>query len=463
MDYLEEDVLYNDLLHSDSSKLYVIKGCEKSLLIFYLLIDTENAELKVEIEGVANKTRTNVIWLPQSYVYYVGKEGEIRILLSNHQVSTVFYRFYVDISEPLSEVSSKSLPLEGGQVAFHIDLRKDDRVLLSPSPNGALNPRIRVFVLFKEIIPEGSLYKLYQYGLSSYNFSSFNADLGGRYYIILDSEQHKGTFSITTSIISPSWNQEWFWFVVLSIICVVATFFVNISRVRNLDRIAAFTLISCYLWLIAIGLAISVIGSFAYGTSGYFSLFHLLMVFYGLGHGLQIYASFLDRKIIVKACPFCGRQVDVRTENHCCGHIVKRISVAWFLIPLSLSFFFFFVGYLIFEWAFPEFLDYSLWIASCGSIIGGIIAWWVNREIYEAKSWKYLAEGIMFSIISPFLILFLLNMFFSQHTELLVSTGFVWIRIRAAALTLPLHITLISILISMGLILFIAIRSKRIE
>lgn len=461
VDYLEEDELYNDLLHPESRKIYVIRASEKSLLILYLLIDTENGGLEVEVEGAANRTRINVVWSPQSHVYYVGKEGEIRILLSNHQTSTIYYRFYVDISKPLSELSSKILPLEGGQVAFDIDLRKDDKVLLCSSPDGTINPRIRVFALYNVIVPEGTFYSLCQYGPSSYRSSSFTADLGGTYYIVVDLEQHKGAFSLMTTVVSPPWNQEWFWLAILFALCAAATFFINIGQVRDLDRTAASTLISYYLSLITTGLAISAIGSLSYGTSHLSFLLYLLMVFYGLGHGLQIYASFLDRKKIVKACPFCGRQVNITADNYCCGHMVKRLSFAWFFMPLSLSFFFFSTGCLIFESAFPEFLDHFLWIAGCGSIIGGIIAWRMNSTIYGAKSWKLLAEGILFSIISPFLILFLLNIFFSQHTELLVSPGFLWIRTRVAGLTLPFHITLISIMIFVGLMVLIAVRSRR--
>jgi len=472
--YVKSDELYDDFLLPRSSKEYTIEASEKSLLIFFLLVDTEKAGLEVKVEGPADRTRVGVVWPPESSIYYVSNEGEIHILVTNPQAEIVYYRFYLDISELLGASGSKTLPLEGGQVAFHIDLRKNDRVLLNRTGNFSL--RTRVFVLYNELVPEGNHYSLYSYGESSYGSSSFAADLGGRYYVIIDSEEGKGALSLTKSIASPPWNQEWFWLAVLFVFSIVATFLANIMQVRGLDRTLAVTLVSYYLWLLTIGLFVSVIGSFSYGTSICMPLSILFLVSYGLSHGLQLYISSLDRKKTTERCPYCGSIVDLRTDNYCCGHIVKRISVAWFLMPLSLSFFFFGISYLVFS---IEFLENSFLGGSLGSIVGGFTAWWINRTIYRVRSWKqdinrfnipsylpfmaagFLVEGIIFSLVSPFLISFLLEMFFMQHTELLSTQSYVWTRERVAVLTLPLHITLTSILLCIVLAFFVVIESRR--
>ena len=479
--YVEKNKLHEDHLMPSISKQYAIRVSEKSLLIFLLFIDTEKAELEVKVDGPVNKTRINAQWLSQSHIYYVRNDGEAYISVMNPQANPVYYRFYVDTSEPLSDVNSRLLPLEGSQVAFHIDLRKDDGVLLDISYSDHFNPRYCVFALYSEVYSGGSSYSLHQYGQSSYGSSSFTADLGGRYYVIVDSKEGEGTFSLSKSITSPPWNQEWFWPLVLIIFFIVTTFLTNIFGIRNLERSARFALLGCYFWLLTIGIVLSEVGSFGYGTSIYVPLFYVLFLLYGSSHVLQIYASYLDRKKTTETCRFCGREVDFHIENYCCGKIVKNISVAWFFMPLSFSSLFFVIGYLISLSFLPSFLEYSVWVGSCGSIVGGVIGWWINRTLYGMESWRknadryefprympYMAtglllEGIVLALVWPPIIGFLRVIFFGQNTELLTSPGFVWFRTRIAALTIPLHLASIFIITAIGLIFLITMRVRKLN
>ncbi len=483
LNYTEKNKLFNDYLMPSYLKKYAIRVSERSLLIFVLFIDTEKAVLEVNVDGLVNKTRISALWLSQSYIYYVKNDGEAFISVMNPQSYPVYFRFYVDTSEPLSDVNSKLLPLEGSQVAFHIDLRKDDKVLLNISYADHINPRYTVFALYNEFSSRESVYSLYQYEQSSYGTSSFTANLGGRYYIIIDSNEGKGVFSLSKSITSPPWNQEWFWLLILIVFFIIVTFLtkINIFGIKNLERSTTFAFLACYFGLLTIGMLISVAGTFSYGTTIYMQLFYFLIFLFMLSHTLQIYASYLDRKKIIEKCQICGREVDIHEENYCCGKIVKKISVTWFFLPLSFSFLFFVIGYLISESFFHSLLNYSFWVGSFGSIVGGVIGWWINKTLYGIKSWKknidryefpryipYMAiglllEGIMLALVFPLIINFLQVIFFEQNTELLISPGFVWFRTRIAELTIPTPLATILIIISSVLIFLIIMRIKKIE
>lgn len=457
--YVQSGKLYADSILPSGSNSYVIEAPRESLASFFLEIDTDEARLGVEAEGPVNRTRVAVVWLPSPHIYYVSNRSEVRFLITNPQSYIVSYRFYVDISEPLKESNSKAIPLEGGKAAFHVDLRKDDRLLLELSPTNQPELRIWVFVLYYEILPE-STYKLHLYRRSLHENLHFPADLGRRYYIIVDSVDCVGDFSLASSTYSPPWNQEWFWLSVLFGFSIMAFSLTEIGKIRNLERTPLFSLVSCYSWLTTIGLSVSVVGSFSYGTSIYMPLLDLLILTYGLSHILQIYATHLERKKTTQNCPHCGRRVDLQKVNYCCGRTVRNVSGLWFLLPFSLGLFSFAASYLIFEGVSTTPFDSSLWAGGFGSIVGGIIAWWTNRRVYAVGLWKkepkryyipshipfvpigLLVAGMLFSVVTPLSVLVVTEAFLSQHAESFLEAHALWFRIRVASLTLSLNVIL---------------------
>ena len=476
--YVKKGELYADFLLPNGSKRYAIEAPEESLVIFFFQIDTEEAGLDVKVEGPVNRTRVGVVWLPAPYIYYVSNKSEVQFLITNPKADIVNYKFYVDISEPLGDSNSKILPIEGGKVAFHVDLRKDHRVLLKLNSANHSELRIWIFVLYYEILPEIT-YKLRLYRQSLYGTLYFAADLGGRYYIIVDSIEAEGEFSLTSSTSSPPWNQEWFWPVILLAFFITAISLTDIGRIKKLERAALFALISYYCWFVIIGLSISVAGSFSYGILIYMPLFYVLIFFYGLSHVLQVYAAYLDRKITIGICPYCDKKVNLQKVNYCCGKIVKNVSDAWFLLPLSFGFLFFIISYIIFKWVFPMFIANSLWIGSCGSLIGGIIAWWINRNVYGMKAWRQnpkryyipshihfvsiglLITGILFSFLSPLLIGILIETFLTP-VESYLGARVPWIRIRIAPLTLSLYAILEATILAIVLGFLVAYQIRKI-
>lgn len=477
--YLESGELYADSVLPGGSKSYVIEAPEQSLASFYLQIDTEGARLGVEAKGPVNKTRVAVVWLPPPFIYYVNNRSEVQFLITNPQTYTVNYRFYVDISELLRDSNSKTLPLEGGKAAFHVDLRKDDRLLLKLSPTNQPRLRVWVLVLYHEILPE-STYKLHLYRRSLHENLYFPADLGRRYYIIVDSVDYVGDFTLASSTYSPPWNQEWFWLTVLFGFFIIAFSLTDIGKIKKLERTPLFSLVSCYSWLATIGLSVSVAGSFSYGTSIYMLLFDLLILSYGLSHILQIYATHLERKKTTQNCMHCGRGVDLQEVNYCCGRIVRNVSGLWFLLPFSLGLFSFIASYLIFEEVSTTLLGNSFWAGSLGSISGGIIAWRTNRRVYAIRLWKkepkryyipshipfvpigLLVTGMLFSLVTPLSVLFVMEAFLTQHAESFLEAHALWLRIRVASLTLPLNVILGSTIVATLSVFVVAYRIRQI-
>jgi len=457
------DRLYVDSIPPNGSKIYKIEAPPRTVLIIFLISNTENADLKLNLEGPVDEIKVNLVWIPEPHIYYVRSSGEIRIKIVNPQTYTVHYRAFVDISESLSDYNTKTLPINNShsQVAFHIDLRKDDKVILNLNYSGSLHPKIRVFALYYDIFPYKSFYSLYLYKESLYKSLYFTADSGGRYYIFVESAEGNETVSLTGTIISPPWNQEWFWIVFVATFFITATFTFFLARanmIKKIERASLLTLLSCYCWFITVGLSISLVGSFAYGTLISMSLFYSLIISYGSSLITNIYAAYLDRKKTFAFCPYCGRKVNVREDNYCCGKIVKKVSAGWFLLPLSFSFLFFIISYLILERFSSQLLAMSLWIGSFSSIIGGIIAWQINRPIHRIKTWKFLVVGTISFFFSFILIGFLIEFFLTQPIE---SFGR-WSRIRIAPMTLPTGAAITFIVLAIGLSFLIVIISERV-
>ncbi len=477
--YVQRGELYADSILPRSSKEYIIHAPEGSLASFFLEIHTEEAVLDVATEGPVNRTRVGVVWLPAPHIYYVGNSSEIRFLITNPQTYLVRYSFYVDVSEPLGDTSSKALLLEGGKASFHIDLRKDDRVFLKLGSENQPELRIWIFVLYYQILPERT-YMLRLYRKSLHETLYFTSDLGRRYYVIIDSAGRKGEFSLASTKYSPTWNQEWFWLAAVSGFLTLAVSLADISKIRKLEKPPLFALVSCYCWLVTVGLSVSVAGSFSYGTLIYMPLFHLLIIAYGLGHVLQTYATHLERKTTSRKCPYCRRGVDLQKVNYCCGRIVRNVSSAWFLFPFSLGLFLFIASYLVFERVPTAFLGYPFWAGSCGNILGGIIAWWINRKVYAIELWEQrpkryyipshipfvpvalLVTGIVFAFVSPLITMFLMEGFLTQHAESFLEAHAPWLRIRIAPLTISFNVVLWSMVVAVVSGLVLAYRIRRI-
>jgi len=477
--HVEGGELYSDSLPPGSFRKYVIEAPERSLVSFFIQSDTEGDVLDVEAIGPLNRTRVSVVWLPEPYIYYVGGSSEVGFKVTNPSKNTTSYRFYVDVSQPLAENKSKAVPLKGGKAAFHVDLRKDDRVFLRVGPADGSPLRIWVFVLYYDILPEMTyMLRLHRKSLSEALY--FSADFGRRYYIMVDSIEAYAEFSLAGSTYSPPWNQEWFWLAISFSFLITAISLADIERSRKLEKAALSALIGYFCWFSTIGLAFSVAGSFGYGTTVYEPLFYLLIISYTLSHALGIYGAHLDRKTTFLECPSCGAKVNVEEVNYCCGTIVIKVSEAWLVLPLSLSLLFFIVSYIAFERVSPQVISSSLWIASLGSLSGGIIAWWINRKVYPLQSWKrnpdryfiptyiryvsfgLLAAGTLFSFLSPLLIGVLLESFTGQHVESFLPAHALWVRIRIAPLTLPIYVVLGSAISAVVLGYLVALKIRNI-
>jgi len=477
--HVEGGELYSDSLPPGSFRKYVIEAPERALVSFFIQSDTEGDVLDVEAIGPLNRTRVSVVWLPEPYIYHVGGSSEVGFKVSNPSKDTTSYRFYVDISQPLAENKSKAVPLKGGKAAFHVDLRKDDRVFLRVRPADGSPLRIWVLVLYYDILPEMT-YMLRLHAKSLSEALYFSADFGRRYYIMVDSIEAHAEFSLASSTYSPPWNQEWFWLAISFSFLISAISLVDIERSRELEKAALFALIGYFFWFSTIGLAFSEIGSFGYGTMVYEPLFYLLIICYTLSHMLGICGAHLDRKTTFLRCPSCGAKVNVKEVNYCCGTIVRKVSEAWFVLPLSLSLLFFIVSYITFERVYPQAISSSLWIASLGSLSGGIIAWWINRNVYPLQSWKQnpdryfiptyiryvsfglLATGILFSFLSPLLIGVILESFTAQHVESFLPAHALWVRLRIAPLTLPIYVVLGSAISAIVLGYLVALKIRNI-
>jgi len=424
---IEKSKLYSDALLPGGSKKYSVKVSEsRSIFIFNLRVEDENATLKVYHQGPIEKMQTSITYASKFHVYYITHSGEIQISIINPYNSTIRYEFFVDISDPLREEKSKTLFFDGSRIAFHIDLRRGDTVSLQLSRFNYSNTTIRAFVLCYEIVGKNPFYMLCLYKEGTNGILRFTADLSGRYYIVIESI--RGEYYLKTKISSPLWNQESFWIGFNIIyITIISLFFIIKIRSKGLEGSSLYFLIGCFFSFIAIGMFASVIGSFNWGVPISTHLFFSSIFFYGLSLTIQLYAAYLNRQKKIVVCPYCGRKVDLTEEKYCCGKPLKTFSLIWFFTPLSFSLLFFAVSYVIIEQFFPQFITIPLWIGSFGSILGGIIAWWINR-IIGGKLWKFLATGMLSSFFFPLLLGLILDLSFQSNIKLELLGRFVRIR-----------------------------------
>jgi len=445
---IDTDVLYLDSVPPNASKIYSIEASGGSVLMLLVRIDSKEAELEVKFKGPVDEMVLNVAYVPSPYIYYVRTNGEVNISMTNSRMDNpVNLRFFVDLSDPLQPDNSKFIPLEGGPAVFHVDLKKGDDVSLNLVSSG-LHLDLRAYALCEEWVKNlGWRYMLASHTESSNKTLYFTADLEGRYYIIVKSVKDAGTFSLTSMITSPFWNQKWFWLACITLfISVISSWFVpRIRMFLSLEKAALCCVLSSYFWFITLALFSTLIGVFNYAPSVLrIPLFQLSILFYGLSLGIHVYSSYLGRKKTVAVCPYCGKEVNLKKSNYCCGKQIEKFSEGWYLAPLSFSLLFFIIG----SFGFGEISDPMRW-GMGGSILGGIVAWLINKNLSGNKSWGILTLGIIFSFLFPFFIKFLIILVFQPHIE--VDYPGQVLRIRISPSTLPLGVTIAFVILATGL------------
>lgn len=457
---ITKGVIYSDLLSPDHSKTYTVEVLEEAVSILFVRTDKEWGGLSIELEGPEKVSYKSS---PPVYAFYLRNMSQVRITFTNiREDMAINYSFFMDESEMIHATNSKSIPLEGGLAIYHTDLKKGDTVWLNYSSTvdqdaskeknpPTLKSSIRIYALYYEIFEKGwSRYILSPNTETSNKTLSFVADLAGRYYIIVESVEGKGMFSLTSAIISPPWSQEWFWPAVgIFLLVVTSSWFKTKLNFRNLEKVARYTIISDYCSFITLGLFSALLGAFYYGAFTSRLLLYLSMLLYSLSIGTRVYASSLARKKTVAFCPYCNKKVDIITNNYCCGKRIKEVSDFWYLTPAAFGFLFLFIGYFV----FGNFFDFLL-LGRVGSILGGIIAWWMAKTIatHKKKAWSLLITGAVCSLLFPFIIILLLDVSGISQPPIERDVPGLVQRIRIAQPTLSEGVIVIFTIIAIALI-----------
>ena len=418
---VSEDTLTIDVLPPNSSKAYKIGVLEHSLLLVSLRIDTGGSRLEVSVGQVRNKKTIERCLVPDQsdkYIYYIVDQGEVYVTLINVQKdSDVRYSLLMDTSDPLGANNSKSVSLESGLVAFHLDLKKDDKVSLHLDSHPDVQFGIKAYAPYYRVSPSVAGYMLRSYTESSRETLDFTADLEGRYYIILESAKNVGRFWLTSEINSPYWNQWWFWPLVgISVIAAVSSWLLSKARtLRTLGKDHFSIVLGDYCFLVTLVLWLSSMGGYVYGVSN-LVLFHSSTLFLGLGLGLRAFAAYMDKKR------------------------ATGVSSLWYLAPIHfgiLSFLIcvFFLGF-----------EFSEWWGGAGSMVGGCVSWVISRNANARKAWSFLGIGILLLFLFPSLVSVLKSIVFQPFVvELYMpELGSYIFRVASPYQTLPLGFVLIS-------------------
>lgn len=416
---ITSDTLYADSLPPNSTKSYAIQVLEKTVMILCVTTNTREHRLELAFEGPGSKIALAFPPFPeevQGLLYYLNSSGEAEITFMNLQAETsVDYRFFMDLSEPLQASNSKNVPLEGCPVAFHIDLKKDDDLSMDldsdPNPDSPVEAEAHV-LYFKSL--RG--YVLSLLTESSNKHLRLTADLVGRYYIIVKPGDDVVTVSLANVVNSPAWNQEWFWPApsIAFVIALSPWFIIKLKKLRNAEKSAKYMLISDYFSVLMLILFSSVIGSYNSRTSTLLPLFYLSTLSSALSLGIQIYAVHLGRMNPIGICPYCLKELDLEKTSFCCGRKIKRISSVWYFAPLAFGFLFLGVASSLFSsfqgsWLeFAQPITTSLWTGAGGCAIGGIAAWAVNKATDRRKSWIFMVLGAFSACVFPWLVAFLI-------------------------------------------------------
>jgi len=376
---ISKDFLILDSLPPNGSKTYRVKALEHSLLLLSLKADTTPARLKVQVEDSRSNATIEECYAPElsgNYVYYIKNESELILRFTNVHTNKVKYEFFVDASGPLKTNNSKSVPLTGGLVAFHVDLKKDDLMTLNLISPPSASFIMSVYTPHYRITGKISGYMLHSYTDKSNRTLSFTADLEGRYYIIIESVKRKGVFSLLSRIESPYWNRWWFWpaICVLAVAAITLWLIIKINMVKDLKKLQKHIIISDYCLFVTLTLWFSSIGAYLYRTPLLTALFFSSILSLGGSSGFRVYANYL------------------RTKE------TSKVSNSWYLTSISFGIIFFFVCLFFFGFTFLE------WWSGIGCLAGSIAAWIISKDVEKSKARNFLVFGIILAIVFPILV-----------------------------------------------------------
>lgn len=407
------DTLYRDDLEFNTSKRYKINIKKNSIIVFCMKVE-EGAEPELKIEGDISPVSLASPPFPHDIIgrlYYANNDGEIGLFVRNLQREKILkYSFFLDISEPLNANTIKKIPLDGGSVGFHIDLKGDDEIFIKFNSNLRSFIDAKVYNLYYIYSSDYQGYLLKSFKDSLNNSLNFQSDHQGRYYILITSNQIITSLHLTYILSSSPWSHELFW-PFLIIFCLVITsipFIFLFNKRKDLEPMEKYTSFASYSSLITLVLFCNLAGAYNTRSPVLMIIFYSSIVLYSISLGLQIYASYLRVASPFITCPHCLKRIDSRLTTFCCDRMIKRVSNNWYFEPVAFGLLFFLVyssaSYSTitrFAIELPVLPETTLWVGGIGCLFGGIVAWRINRDADRKKSWSFIIIGIALSILFP--------------------------------------------------------------
>jgi len=454
--FVESGRVYSGNLPPERSASYRVRLPEAGSLLV-VCIDALGASFKLNVSGPISEASTNIVYYRAPYLYYVLDEGvgiiEVRNLSLN---STLTYKFYVDVTTPLLDGlrSFKSIPLESGVVSFSLNLRKGDRVEVYASLKGISNVSLEVYTLYYELAKGSLSYMLVLYK-SSKEALSFEADLEGRYYLLVRSEEGEGIVSVTCSVKGSILGQSWFWIIPLLLSIPITLAFasmVDLKRMGGLPAHKRYILMSIYVSIPTIASLTATVGAYTYKASIYIPLLQLSTILYGLTGTIRLYGAILDRMEGTAVCQYCGTVVDIRV-NLCCGVRVKPITLSWYLTAPSTALLLLLVGLSLKVSGLESDL---LLLTAAGGAAGSLLSWYLNRKLDKWGALKHLGIGLTFSALSPIIVLTLIGILGPVLRPVELWRGVSYARIRIAPPVLPITFYIFfGLLVTIAMIYFV--------
>lgn len=442
-EFIESGRIYSGSLPPEGSISYKVRLPQAdSLLIVH--IEALEGMFKFNVSGSINEASTNIVYYRAPYLYYVVDDGIGWLELRNTSVnSTLTYRFYIDITTPLNDGLRilKPICLEGGVASFILNLNKGDKVEVQASPIGIKDLSLEVYTLYYELA-KGSLgYMLVLYEAVEDGKLNFEADLEGVYYILVRSKKGEGMVLIACKIEESMLSQNWFWIIPLwlSIPATLGfTSMLSLNDVRKLPSPKRYISMSIYTSIPTIISFISTAGAYTYRAPIYIPLLQISTILYGLTVAYRLYGAILDRLEETAICQYCGKIVDLKV-NLCCGVRVKSISLSWYLAAPSVALLLFLV------WLSLKVLSLDpnlLVLTVAGGVIGSLLSWYFNRRLDTWGALKLLFIGLIFSALSPIIVLALIELIgpVLRPVELWRGASYARIRITRPALPVTFYV-----------------------
>ncbi|MEM2740393.1 MAG: hypothetical protein QXQ29_06300 [Candidatus Bathyarchaeia archaeon] len=456
-EFIESGRIYSGSLPPDGSISYKVRLQEaESLLVVH--IEALEGMFKLNVSGLISEASTNIVYYRAPYLYYVVGDGVGSLELRNTGVnSTLTYRFYVDTTTPLKDGLriSKPICLEGGIASFSLDLKRGDRVEVRASPIGITGLSLEVYTLYYELA-KGSLgYMLVLYKAVEDGKLSFEADLEGVYYILVRSKEGEGVVLVACEIEESMLGQNWFWIIplCLSIPATLGfTSIVKLNDVRKLPPPKRYISMGIYTSIPTIISFISTAGAYTYKAPIYIPLLQTSTALYGLTTAYRLYGAILDRLEETAICQYCGKIVDLKV-NLCCGVRVKSIGLPWYLTAPSIALLLFLVGLSLKVLG----LDLDLLaLTVAGGVAGSFLSWYFNRRLDLWGALKLLCAGLIFSALSPIIVLLLIGLIGPVMRPVELWRGASYARIRVTNPTLPITFYIFfSLIVAIAMIYFI--------